>query len=360
MLSTVIKDEPCFISNFGRVEDANQQKHEWLEDQFGGRSVTATAINSMLVTASASDVVKLKVGTTLIIKNDSALFRVSSKNSETTFTVELVAANGSSKTAPEADDVLNIVSTPMNEGSQNGDGEESYQLNDTNYNCIQIFRKDIVLTGSALAINIYGKVDNQINRQTQFALQEAARDLNRIALFGRRVQASGLIKGEIGGLYYFGTQTGCLSIDANSKRFDSYVVNDAAQAILSEGGNPEIILCSPAQARVISNEYKEKLQIIRADDKRGAYVAVVVNEINGHTMTIMADPDMPDTESWVLDSAGFGLSNLKGRSLADEDATPKGFDGIKRMALGELMPCRKGKKNPKKQIAKNSRKSQTY
>ena len=50
----------------------------------------------------------------------------------------------------------------------------------------------------------------------------------------------------------------------------------------------------------------------------------------------MADPDMPDGDAWVLDSAGFGLSNLDGRALTDEDATSKGFDGIKRIALGEL------------------------
>ena len=37
-----------------------------------------------------------------------------------------------------------------------------------------------------------------------------------------------------------------------------------------------------------------------------------------------------------LFTAGFGLANLKGRAIADEDATPKGFDGIRRTALGEL------------------------
>ena len=37
ILSTVIKDEPRFISNFKPVENATQQKHEWLEDQIAGR-----------------------------------------------------------------------------------------------------------------------------------------------------------------------------------------------------------------------------------------------------------------------------------------------------------------------------------
>jgi len=39
---------------------------------------------------------------------------------------------------------------------------------------------------------------------------------------------------------------------------------------------------------------------------------------------------------WVIDPAGFGLSSLAGREIAGEDATPKGFDGIKRMPLGEF------------------------
>lgn len=43
VLSTVIKDEPRFISLFKPSEDATQQKHEWLEDQLTGRSVTVTA-----------------------------------------------------------------------------------------------------------------------------------------------------------------------------------------------------------------------------------------------------------------------------------------------------------------------------
>ena len=114
------------------------------------------------------------------------------------------------------------------------------------------------------------------------------------------------------------------------------MINDAAQNILSEGGDPMQILCSPGQARVISCEYKDRLQVLRSDDRRGAYVAVIVNEINGRGLTVMADPDVPDTDCWLIDPSGFGLSNLRGRAISDSDSTPKGFDGIRRTALGEL------------------------
>lgn len=336
ILSTVIKDEPRFISNFKPVENATQQKHEWLEDQIAGRSVTASTVTEAgVVTPADSSFSGIKVGTLLVVRNDSALFRVTAVGTGT-FTVALVAANGSQKTMPEDGDVLNIVSTPVAEGSNPGDGDETGITGASEYNCCQIFRKDIILSGTALAINVFGSADNQLNRQTAFALGELARDLNRVALFGRRVEATATTRGEAGGLYFFGTRSNSPAIDALTTKLDSTLVNDAAQAVMGAGGDPTQILCSPGQARVLSCEYKNQLQILRSDDRRGAYVAVVVNEINGRGMTIMADPDVPDTDVWVLDPAGFGLSSLNGRAITDTDATPKGFDGIKRMALGEL------------------------
>ena len=336
ILSTVIKDEPRFISNFKPVENATQQKHEWLEDQIAGRSVTASTVTEAgVVTPADSSFSGIKIGTLLVVRNDSALFRVTALD-DATFTVALVAANGSQKTMPEDGDVLNIVSTPVAEGSNPGDGDETGITGASEYNCCQIFRKDIILSGTALAISVFGSADNQLNRQTAFALGELARDLNRVALFGRRVEATATTRGEAGGLYFFGTRSNSPAIDALTTKLDSTLVNDAAQAVMGAGGDPTQILCSPGQARVLSCEYKNQLQILRSDDRRGAYVAVVVNEINGRGMTIMADPDVPDTDVWVLDPAGFGLSSLNGRAITDTDATPKGFDGIKRMALGEL------------------------
>ena len=335
ILSTVVKDEPRFISNFTTVADGTAQKHEWLEDQITGRSIKVLSVAGNVVTAGAADIAKLKVGTLLVVENDPALFRVTALASDN-FTLELAGANGSSVTMAAEGDVLNIVSSPMAEGSVNGDGEETSHLSNTEYNYMQIFRKDIVLTGTALAINVYGSIDNQINRQTAFAMSELARDLNRVALFGVRREPGAAVRGEAGGLYCFATGENAMAIDAEGLAIDSFMINDAAQNILAEGGEPMQILCSPGQARVLSNEYKPSLQVLRSDERRGAYVATVVNEISGKGMTIMADPDIPDGDVWVLDTTGLGLASLKGRSITDVDATPQGFDGVKRMAIGEL------------------------
>lgn len=337
IFSTVVAEEPRFISNFKKVSDAVHRKHEWLDDQLAGRAFKASGSNGTL-TVNSSDTAKLKEGTLLTLKDDSALFRV--KNvSGTQVTIELAAANGSSlTTANLPSEVSNyiIVSTPMAEGTFNGDGDETGNTGATDWNCTQIFRKEIVLSGTALAMNCGHSADVMLNRQTAFALADLSRDLNRVALFGRRIEAAPGVRGEAGGLYAFATQENALSIDAESLLLDSYIVNDAAQMIMGEGGEPAQVLCSPGQARVLSHEYRDKLQILRSDDRRGAYVAVIVNEVNGRGLTIMADPDVPDSDAWIIDPSGFGLANLRNRAITDEDATPKGFDGIRRVALGEL------------------------
>ena len=337
VLSTVIKDEPRFISDFKRVPDAQRNKHEWLEDQVTGRSFAVASVTSGgELTATEADILKIKGGTLLTFGQSPALYQVTSVGTSTA-SVALAASNGVATALPvSSGTVAKIISTPMAEGTTAGDGEERYAQSDSNYNTTQIFRKEIKITGTALATAVYGNADNQINRQTAFALSDLARDLNRVALFGRRVEGDATHKGEAGGLYAFATGSGALSVNASSAALDSYILNDAIEAIMGEGGDPAQILCSPGQARVISNEYKNRLQVLRSDDRRGAYVAAIVNEINGHGLTIIADPDVPDTEAWVLDPSGFGLSNLKGRAISDEDATPAGFDGILRVALGEL------------------------
>ena len=338
IMSTVIKDEPRFISNFRTAADAVQRKHEWVEDQLSGRGFTAVSVGDGTVSLSASDAAKAIPGMLIAVKEDPALFRVTAVNGND-ISLEFAAGNGSDCTSvsdlPDNAEFI-IVSTPMNEGSANGDGDESFHCSEVEWNATQIFRKEIVISGSALAVTLNGSADNQLNRQTALALAELARDLNRVALFGRRVEAAPGINGEAGGLYYFGTRNNALSINASKTRLDSFAINDAAQKVLSEGGDPMQILCSPGQARVISNEYRDRIQILRSDDRRGAYVAVIVNEINGRGMTIMADPDVPDTDAWILDPQCFALANLNGRAITDTDATPRGFDGIRRVAIGEL------------------------
>ena len=82
IFSSVIKDEPRFISNFQRVADSTARKHEWLEDQISGRAVTALSAAGNVLTLSAGEGNKLRTGTLVTFDGDAALFAVSAINGD--------------------------------------------------------------------------------------------------------------------------------------------------------------------------------------------------------------------------------------------------------------------------------------
>ena len=333
ILNTVIKDEPRFISNFRNSPDAANSKHGYLEDNLSAKGFVAFGGSEGKLRVPCTVANTLKTGMLIRSVNDPALFEIKAINCKEVI-LELVCHNGSAMSTagdlkPE-DKTFHFVSP------QNGDEDSGEIISSVQWNATQIFRKEIVLSGAALAMDLYGSVDNQLNRQTAFALADLARDLNRVALFGRRVEKTDEARGEAGGLYYFAAETNAPKVDAKGAMLDSFMLNDAASQIIFNGGEPMQILCSPGQARVLTQEYRDRIQILRSDDRRGAYVAVIVNEINGRGMTIMADPETPDKDVWVLDTGCFALANLHDRAITDVDVTPSGFDGIRRVATGEL------------------------
>ena len=334
ILSTVIAQQPRIIQLFTDRPAATNRKHEWLEDQITGDRCTVNgAVSDSKVPMSATDLAKVRVGTIFHVNEDTALFRVTAiDTTNNKATVTLVGANGSETTMPSNGDVLILVSTPEKEGSI--EGESKVHQSGVNYNYTQIFRKEVELSGTAINTRVYG-LENDINRQVNLRMGDFVRDMNQTALFGVPVQASASANGAAGGLFYFGTQVGGLYVDANSTAFDSFVVNDAASAVSSAGGNPTVIICGIGQARVLSADMRDRITVVQEDNQRGAFVANIVNDVSGDLIRIFADPGIPDGQAFVVDPTGFGLVPMQARGVTDRDTSPNGFDGIRRTLLGE-------------------------
>jgi hypothetical protein len=97
-----------------------------------------------VLSVGAGDAGKLKNGTLLTLKDDPALFLVEGISGNDV-TVKLVSSNGSElteSTLPEESSNYIIVSTPMAEGTVNGDGDESGNTGSVDWNSTQIFRKE--------------------------------------------------------------------------------------------------------------------------------------------------------------------------------------------------------------------------
>ena len=314
ILTTIIKDEPRFISNFNRIVRCGVDGHSWNDDVLTPAYVKYASNYQGVFEFCTEEVAKLRVGDTLVPVGGSAVFIVAEIN-KNSVDLDLLSSNGSSTTVyslPENGWTFRIVSRV--DRDQVNDAEVS------EFNAVQTVTKYIVTSSSDTE---WGSIDNKVNRQTAVTLSDLARDLNIMSLFGFCYSD----KKMAGGLYYYATGFGALEIDAGGAVLDSGLVDGAARSVMTAGGEPMQILCSPGQARIIACEYKDRLQILRADDRRGAYVAVVVNEINGRGLTVMADPDVPDTDCWLLDTSCFGLAI---ESVYDYDAPLDGFDGIRR------------------------------
>ena len=334
ILSTVVAQDSNIIQLFPVRSVAKSRKHEWLEDQIDGTRCTVSgAVSDSKLPMSSTDLAKLAVGTLFHINEDAALFRVTAiDTSNSKATVQLVGANGSEKTMPANGDTIVLVSTPMPEGSTSG--ENKIHQSGVGYNYTQIYRKEVELSDTAIKIDVYG-IENSIQYQTALRMGDFVRDLNQTCLFGIPTQPSAGVNGQAGGLFYFGTQDGGLAVDASGVAFDSFVVNDAAQAVSGQGGNPTVIICGIGQARVLSADMRNHVTIVQGDESRGTFVANVINDVTGGMIQIFADKGIPDTQAFIVDPSGFGLIPLNGRAVNDKDTTPDGFDGIRRTIIGE-------------------------
>lgn len=329
-MSIALSKAPKLIRAFGVAPNARAHKHEWLDLSLSPGTFTATAHNgSGTLTAAAGEVAKIKAGTLLSVAGDPGLFQVTTLAASPV--IALVAQNGGAYSAISGLSTdgasFEIVGHPAKEGSEAGD--DGISQGAVAYNYTQIFRKDINISATAIASGVYND-ENAFDVQTAYALQQLSYEMNRVAIKGVRSASSSSAAGRAGGLYSFGSLT---AVNGNSAAISIDLINDAGASLVSAGGNPDIIACSPAQARVLTAALSDRVRILNGDANRGDYVASIVNDLTGVPMMLIADNDIAATDAWVIDSSCLGISWL--RAMQDSDTTTPGTDGFRRTVIGE-------------------------
>ncbi|MGE4302354.1 MAG: DUF5309 family protein [Victivallaceae bacterium] len=338
-LDTVMESSPRFVTLFNRGGVAYNQKHEWLQDTLRPRTFETTSANSATVVLDSSYMTGLKAGMQFVEADKVALFEITSCGTST-FTYSCTASRGlaTSDCVVTSGAEIKIVGYANPEFTSRGDGESTVRSVATDYNFTQIIRKYVQISDTAIQTRTYDEIENNIAAQTEYMLKQVAYDMNAIAVFGNRSSATASVNGTAGGLYDFGTQSGCLAIAnaASATRLDCFMANDAAALITDAGGNCDYIYCSPGQARVLSNDYRNLVTVDRGSIQRGTFVAQIVNDQTGKVMTIICDDLCPDTEAWALDSTGLLYVPVQNRDIRDYDTTTKDIDGVERTVIGEF------------------------
>lgn len=341
ILSTLIASKPYFINLFPRRAAATSVKHEWLNDVLKPKSVAYSAYNQSTGAFTVADTSGWAVGDVVRVYGDPALFRITAIVANTSITVEFLASNGSTVDAigdvAETGSTLIFDHAPVLQGSTAG--ASLFSQSGVDYNYTEIIRGDVEISNTAMAVKTYGN-ENTMPAQLERAMVDMGRQMNNIALFGNRNAnaPSSSNAGRAGGLYYFGTQSGGLSVAASSAALSLKILNDAAQAVLDAGGNPDTVICGPGQARVISQLMRSQIMLPPGETTRGAFANKVIAESTGQVMNVLIEPSLAniDTDLWVIDSTGLGLSYLQGRELHSEPATAPGYDGQKWTIIGEF------------------------
>ena len=348
VLSVIVQRSPNFISNFIPNGFATNRKHEWLEEWVKPKTIaySAAANGADGTVFTVADSGGWEIGDLVHIKNCPAIFEISAVTA-TTITAKFIAGNGAvvdsgnndgtvvamtASNVPTTAGILYFDSHPIVEGAIKG--PNGYEQSLIEYNVTQIFRREVSISGTALATSVYGG-ENAIDHQIERALYRIALELNKAALFGVRTDRSTTSAGRCGGLYFFGAENG-LQVNGCGNPLDIKMLNDAAMNITDAGANPTMILCAPLTCRIISAISGSNIQVVREDRERGAYVGQIVNDSTGTIMTVFSEPEMLPNEVWVIDPAGFGFVPMAGRALTAEDTTLPGFDGIRQTIQGEL------------------------
>lgn len=330
VLNTINKGRIGFISLFGTGPNATAHKVEWLEDTLAGRTLNVTANTDGKLTIESSSIPE--IGMVIQPEGKPDVFYVSTVTNANSIEIVLGGNNGGSLTAADAPTGrYKVISTPVVAGSTHG--EENIHQSGVAYNYTQIWRKDAILSRSDIQSAVYG-LENTIQHQVKVQLDILSREMNTAAFYGQRVQRTGTTyatRGQAGGLYAM--TAGGLSVNADGAALDDFLVNDGAQAVQDAGGNADVILCNPGQARVLGAATKDAIRIERKDDIRGTYVGSVVNAVSGSLMTIVADDACQPGDIWVLDKSAFEMRWMQ--PIHDWDPKDGGFDGVKRIILGE-------------------------
>ena len=353
---TLIANSPSFLRLLGSFGTSmnpitgapvvTNTKYEWINDPMTQYSSAITAFDTdgdgtgitVASTAGfeAGSIIRFEKATGASV---SELAQVASVDSATELTITRDYGSTTGVTLVVGDIVI-LNSTPRNEDSDVGAAIKHESEVDFNYT--EIFDEVANLSGTAIASGAY---DNATAMATQVraAMIRLARKLENAFIHGVRVQRTSSVRGTLGGLIQFISQSGG-NIDATGGNISETLINNVIEDIIQDGGMliDPVILCSPNQARRISalNTAGTNPTVFKDINDRtlGGYTSAFIGDLavdGGATMAkVFVAQKMVKDKVAILDMNSISAKIMRG--LTAKDATTNGTDGMKQRILTEL------------------------
>jgi len=207
-------------------------------------------------------------------------------------------------------------------------------------NYTQIFSYDLNISGTALAMNMYGTSD-YFGMNLKELTEELKLQLERVAIYG--LQNSNTPAGDdsytrtMNGIRYYLNRSGANRIISGYTTPNEDLINAMCRMIIQKNGQLNnrkgILACSPANAEVIADIWKDKIQINREDTVRGTQVKSIVTKL-GFTLDVVWDPNIHNNDLFILNPTKIEIVPLQGRAWFVK-RFDNGADGQNARVIGE-------------------------
>ena len=304
---------------------AKSYKHEWVETALPVRRETVT-IDDSATTLTVAQAYHYQIGD--LLKIDDEILRVEAQASATTLTV--ARSYGASAAAAHTSKVAYNLGTAAVENATAPAG--TTMDSDKLYNYVQTFDRAVDMSNDEIA-QLSAEMGNPFNAQ-----------LERLTLFFWKLVAQAVFKGEriedgtnkihvMGGIDYFMTTNATSAGGALTLALIDTEILQMVQA----GGNPDVLVMSPYQKQKLDALDTTAVRISKRGPHLGGSLDVQTwqSGILDHTLDVIVDHTIPDTELYILDTSSLELvplvnNGINGR-LSVEDASTPGQDGKRKV-----------------------------
>lgn len=314
-------------------EPATNVLHEWLEDELNPNTIVSSSLvdtagtNIGVHVAGAAVGNYLQTGAQLKNKTTGEYMQITAVAANT-ITVSRGFGSTTAATITAGDEIFVISDVALEGADVTGDISRPRTRP---FNYTQIFKKDVIVSGTEQAVRNLGNVDSEMDYQIEQRTKESIRDLEKAVIQGK------LSGNTLGSSSAYRTFKGI---------WDHLATNNTSMATITQSGlddviklawdqgatDLDLIVCDVNWKRIIDNWNDTRIEVMQRDETYRRRISFFEGTFGSHQ--VILSRWMPSNSLMVLSSQRVNVVPLIGRSYSYVPVSRTG-DAEKGMIIGE-------------------------
>lgn len=307
---------------------AKSYKHEWVETALPVRKETVTIANDSDTDVTVGNAYGYQVGDILRIDDEHLRVTVIAPGAVAT-TITVVRSYGAGAAAAHSSKILYNLGSAA---AENADAPTGISLDgDRLYNYVQTFDRAVDMSNDEIA-QMSAEMGNPFNAQLEKITLYFWKLLSQAVFKGDRIENSTDKIHTMGGIDFFMTTNPTSAGGALTLA----LIDAEILQIVNAGGDPDVLVMSPYQKQKLDQLEASLVRMGKREHLGGGQkIMTWQSGVLDHTLDVIVDHSIPDTELYILDTSKLELvplvnNGINGR-LSVEDATTPGTDGKKKV-----------------------------